>query len=934
MQFPDPATLRLTFDDEFDTFLNSPDGGTGTWMTSYPYSGLAARTLSGNSEGQYYSDASVGVNPFTLADGVLGITARPAPPGATPAGLPYTSGITTTDTSFSQTYGYFEVRALLPAGRGLWPAFWLLPASNAYTAELDVFEVLGHQPDVIYSSVHGGYGSTWATDIRANTAADTSNGFHTYGVDWEPDTTSFYLDGVLLSSAATPDSMDTPMFMLLNLAVGNTGSWPGAPDNTTTFPATMHIDYVRAYATAATRDASGAAAIAPATTLGQGPDTLTLSIAGDAWQGDPRFTVAVDGRQIGGAQTVAAAHAAGAVQTFSFKGDFTAGRHGVVVSFINDAYGGPLDADRNLFVTGATLNGAALPDAAVALFNNGSGGFSFAAAAPAPAADPISGPTLIGTGSDTLMLRMSEDAWQGDAQFTITVDGRQVGGVQTVTASRAAGQEQVFNVRGDFAAGSHVVLVSFLNDAYGGTADTDRNLFVAGAAFNGTAVADAAVALTRGPGSFSFTQPAPAAPEIVQLRLQAYDWRSHALLAGVSASVAGGGSTAVVSTGADGIAAVGVTPGSHVITAVRSADDAGRAITAADALAALHIAVGLNPNAPPGADGAVAAPQVSPYQLLAADVNGDGRVTAADALAILRMAVKLPGAPVPRWIFVDEANSTWDPATLRFIPTRSSVTPAAPIAASIAADTRIGLAGVLTGAVLGRWVPPPGSASLPTAYFQALSLAGGVPMDQWGYGAAISGLAVAAVGLPTSGTVIYDTAVNIATGLDQLQAWHAAGLLTGLIFMDTTPVLPISIAQFINDQGALSAASGVFRLDIGPGANTASLSGAGVMTILGQADVVAARTVAATIHYTLAPATGVETIAEFHYGIDRLDIDLAGHAAADLLATDVVLAGAPAIALGAAADPAHAVVLTGILGTAAEMVSFHLTFGNGHALIT
>ena len=190
---------------------------------------------------------------------------------------------------------------------------------------------------------------------------------------------------------------------------------------------------------------------------------------------------------------------------------------------------------------------------------------------------------------------------------------------------------------------------------------------------------------------------------------------------------------------------------------------------------------------------------------------------------------------------------------------------------------------------------------------------------------------------PVSGVAIHDTAANIVAGLDRLQALQAAGALTALTFMETTiPVLAISIAQLANARGALSVASGVFRLDIGAGANAASanLSGAGVMTILGPQDIVAARTGAATIHYTLTPGAGVETIADFRYGIDRLDIDLAGHAAADLLATDVVREGAPAIALGAAVDPAHVVVLTGAVGTAAAMLSLHLTFADGHALIT
>ena len=82
-----------------------------------------------------------------------------------------------------------------------------------------------------------------------------------------------------------------------------------------------------------------------------------------------------------------------------------------------------------------------------------------------------------GTGSDTLVLSMSEDAYQGDAQFTVSVDGKQLGGTFTATASHAAGASQSFTFNGSFGTGAHTVSVDFLNDAYGGSSATDRNLF-------------------------------------------------------------------------------------------------------------------------------------------------------------------------------------------------------------------------------------------------------------------------------------------------------------------------------------------------------------------------------------------------------------------------------------------------------------------------
>ena len=134
--------------------------------------------------------------------------------------------------------------------------------------------------------------------------------------------------------------------------------------------------------------------------------------------------------------------------------------------------------------------------------------------APAPPALPVSGTTgtpstvTIGSGPDTLALQVSEDAWEGNAQFTVLVDGKQIGGTQTATASHAAGQTQTFDVLGTFAAGSHTATVDFLNDAYGGTPATDRNLYVTGATIDNSVVSAATLSeRIGGPQSFTFIVP-------------------------------------------------------------------------------------------------------------------------------------------------------------------------------------------------------------------------------------------------------------------------------------------------------------------------------------------------------------------------------------------------------------------------------------------
>jgi hypothetical protein len=122
---------------------------------------------------------------------------------------------------------------------------------------------------------------------------------------------------------------------------------------------------------------------------------------------------------------------------------------------------------------------------------------------------PVStGTVTIGSGSDTLALKVSEDAYLGNAQFTVAVDGKQIGGTQTATALHAAGQTQTFDVMGNFAAGHHTATVNYLNNLCAGTASTDRNLYVTGATIDNSVVSGATLSeVVNGPQSFSFMAP-------------------------------------------------------------------------------------------------------------------------------------------------------------------------------------------------------------------------------------------------------------------------------------------------------------------------------------------------------------------------------------------------------------------------------------------
>jgi beta-glucanase (GH16 family) len=161
----------------------------------------------------------------------------------TSAGANY-SGNLRSSTPFSQTYGYFEVRAKLPTAagttKGMWPAFWLMPANGVDDTEYDIFEVLGNAPNTIYQSVHW---NTYANNSGYVVNGPDTSGWHTYGFQWDSGNIRWYIDGQLTNVA--PNRITRAMYPMINLSVG--GSWPGEPNTSTVFPASMEVKYLRVY---------------------------------------------------------------------------------------------------------------------------------------------------------------------------------------------------------------------------------------------------------------------------------------------------------------------------------------------------------------------------------------------------------------------------------------------------------------------------------------------------------------------------------------------------------------------------------------------------------------------------------------------------------------------------------------------------------------
>lgn len=170
----------------------------------------------------------------------------------------YTSGSINTLGKFSVQYGRIEMRAKLPKGKGIWPAFWMMGTDRTEVGwpkcgEIDIMEFVGHTPNVIYGTCHypdfnrENHQSTGGHILYESPFDD----FHIYAIEWSEDKIDFYFDDQLYFSFDTKNALNEaenpfqkPFYLLLNLAVG--GTWGGEVDDEN-LPQSYLIDYVRIY---------------------------------------------------------------------------------------------------------------------------------------------------------------------------------------------------------------------------------------------------------------------------------------------------------------------------------------------------------------------------------------------------------------------------------------------------------------------------------------------------------------------------------------------------------------------------------------------------------------------------------------------------------------------------------------------------------------
>ncbi|CAM5245855.1 hypothetical protein STENM223S_06515 [Streptomyces tendae] len=218
----------------------------------------------------------------------------------------YTSARLNTSGKFTAQYGHVEARMKVPRGQGMWPAFWMLgtPVNWPDSGEVDIMENVGFEPSTVHGTLHGpGYSGSGGIGAGYTLPGGQAfaDAFHTFAVDWAPDSITWSVDGNVYQRRTPADLggkqwvFNRPYFLILNLAVG--GYWPGDPDGSTVFPQTLVVDHVSvttgdAPAGGAIRGLAGKCVDVAAANTANGTPVQLYDCNGTAAQ---RWTVGSDG---------------------------------------------------------------------------------------------------------------------------------------------------------------------------------------------------------------------------------------------------------------------------------------------------------------------------------------------------------------------------------------------------------------------------------------------------------------------------------------------------------------------------------------------------------------------------------------------------------------------------------------------------------------
>jgi beta-glucanase (GH16 family) len=184
----------------------------------------------GGSSGWDVGENQIGPHPeldvFPVSGNQVQVQVKPSPNTSLSGGNPWLTGNLNTHKSCARTYGYWEVDAKLARNQGLLNAIWLwsMDETNWPSEEIDITETASSSwPNTMRSNVHVPGGE----NVQNHDNGRLSDAFHKYGVDWQPDTISFYFDRVMFSSAPTPAAVKGPMYLIISNYVNAGGEWWG-----------------------------------------------------------------------------------------------------------------------------------------------------------------------------------------------------------------------------------------------------------------------------------------------------------------------------------------------------------------------------------------------------------------------------------------------------------------------------------------------------------------------------------------------------------------------------------------------------------------------------------------------------------------------------------------------------------------------------------